>query len=94
LIGFGVAFALKSPTIRDEFVPLKTTLQAAVVAIKKSELYSSLWAGCDELFALPAKALGTARDHWHSLFRKRRGVVVETTEPISTNPKQATEVSA
>jgi len=35
--------------IRGGFAPSMTTFQAAVVAIRKSELYSSLWAGCDEL---------------------------------------------
>ncbi len=48
-IGFGATFPLKSAAIRGQIRALETTFQVAVVAIKKSGLYSSLWAGCDEL---------------------------------------------
>jgi hypothetical protein len=39
------------------------------------------------------KALGSARDHWHGLFRARRGAVVEIGKPIIARRPQTAEAA-
>ena len=65
------------PTLRDELLGLEA---GALVALRVDGSIGT-WVKMDDSKAgMPTpglKALGTARNHWHGLFRDQRGAVVE-----------------
>jgi len=70
-----------NPSLRDELLALAA---GSVVTLKVDGVVGT-WVKMDDSPTgdpTPGlKALGNARDHWHRLFREKRGTVVEIGKP-------------
>jgi hypothetical protein len=70
-----------NPALRDELL----RLQGGAVVILEVDGVRGTWVKMDDAKTgepTPGlKALGTAREHWHCLFRERRGAVVDIRKP-------------